>query len=61
MDTEKKNRIRETVRGVIDGKVSSLIDNDLFMDNELRDRVMDELPEDLMLDEEVERIPEYKD
>lgn len=55
MDTEKKNRIREIVREVMDGKVSSLVENDIFTDNEVRDRVNDELPLDMLNDEEVEK------
>ena len=42
------------VRGVMSQKVESLIENDIFMDNEARDRVFDELPPDLVDDPEVE-------
>jgi hypothetical protein len=54
MNTEKKNRMRMVVREVIDGKVTSLINDDIFADNELRDRVFDSLPTDLVDDPEVE-------
>lgn len=53
MDTEKMNKIREIVRDVMDGKVNSLINDDIFMDNETRDRVWDRLTEEFTNDEEV--------
>lgn len=57
MDTEKKSQIREVVRNIIENKVSSLVNSDIFSDNELRDQVLNDLSilkPDLIDDEEVE-------
>jgi hypothetical protein len=54
METEKKNKMRMIVRDVMSQKVESLIENDIFMDNEVRDRIFDSLPSDLEIDDEIE-------
>jgi hypothetical protein len=55
MDKEKKEKIRPIVREVMSQKVGSLINDDIFMDNDVRERVWDKLPDDLMNDKEVEK------
>lgn len=52
---EQKLMVNEVVKGIIRDKIESLIDNDLFMDNELRDRVWNNLPEELRRVEEIEK------
>lgn len=57
MDTEKKFKIREVVRDIMENKVNSLVNSDIFSDNEVRDRVLDDLymfHPDFVNDEEVE-------
>jgi hypothetical protein len=53
MDKEKKDKIRIVVREVMSRKVNSLIDDDIFMDNDVRDRVCGDLPDDIIDDAEV--------
>lgn len=53
MNTEKKSRIREIVRNLMKDKVDSLVENDIFMDDEIRERVFGELDSDLIDDVEI--------
>jgi hypothetical protein len=53
MDKEKKDKIRIVVREVMSRKVNSLINDDIFMSNDVRDRVYGELPDNILFDEEI--------
>jgi len=53
MDAEKKAKIREIVRAKMTDRVDSLINDDVFMDNDMREKIWDALPPELSNDEEV--------